>query len=668
MSETKPQPDEVIPRLLSMSASPKGASLPSVQEYRPDVDGLRAIAVVSVVIFHLFGAVLPGVYLGVDVFFVISGYLITGILVREFDPGRYSILSCYERRVRRIVPALLLVVTLSTIAATALLLSTDLVNFGQSVLAAFAFVSNVFFWRTAGYFDTDAVTKPLLHTWSLGIEEQFYIVFPLLLWVILKPARHRALLPVLIAATLMSYGINVVALYFKNGFAAFYLLPMRAWELGIGAVLANVRLRAPAWVGLPALAMFALAFVNPKFLPRNVPDATLACLGAALLISSGQGLASRLLSTRPFVGIGLISYSLYLWHWPIFVFASYVVIRPLTVPEGLAVALMSVGAAYLSWRFVERPFRRAMPARRALVATGTGVALLSLMAIALIRTDGLPSRFNAESAAFNRVNGTHYRCSVSDFLSFGMLYGCPVNLPDRNVESADVVLVGNSHAQMYVPAVAGALKEQGLNGLLVPVNGCAPLTDYNASTDCMTIMRTNIAAVNGLKRARVVILSFAWHKVFEDMVDSQGRPVGRLPWQTIQLGIESTIRQLERGGKKVILVGPIPYPHYYVASTVSREVAYRGSALSPLEQTRAEFDRNMGEAVAWVRSSPATAIPLLPSDQLCDARACHYVLNGQPLYADDNHLSSLVVAPLFQSMFEQAIRKARGEAAKSANE
>lgn len=592
-----------------------------------------------------------------DVFFVISGYLITCILVREMNDGTYSVFQFYERRMRRLMPALLAMMFCVTAVCIPLLLPADLINYAQSIIATFLFASNIFFWRTAGYFDADAGTKPLLHTWSLGVEEQFYIFFPLILRILFIVRNRQAFLGLLIGLTSLSYAIDVTSLYFSKSFVAFYLLPMRAWEMGMGAIAAQVRGPINSKLGILGFVLLWIALTSPALLPGIVPDATLACLATSILILAGGRGTGGLLSTRPMVWLGLISYSLYLWHWPLFVLVGYVVIRPLTLWESAGVTVLSLVLAILSWRYVETPFRRAMPSRRVLMLVGAGALLLSITAAVLLRRDGLPGRFHAISAAFNRVDGTHYRCPVTDYMTFGPFYACPVNLPDHDVARAEVVVLGNSHAQMYVPAIWEALQRRGLHGLLVPVSGCAPFVHFNTSENCISITHSNREAVMALPHARVVILSFAWHKLKEPMVDVNGRPVGTLSWSQIRAEISATISALQKAGKRVILVGPIPFPGYYVASVVSREIAYRGRALSPLEQSRAFFDSHMGIAIDWVRRGPLDTIPAIPSDLLCDLRRCNYIAGGAPIYADDNHLSALAM-PLFVPMFGDAIDRA----------
>jgi peptidoglycan/LPS O-acetylase OafA/YrhL len=643
----------------------QGMSAGAPAGYRPDIDGLRGVAVASVVTYHFFHGALPAGYLGVDIFFVISGYLITSILVGECEAGSYSILRFYERRIRRIIPALLYMILVVSALAAFLYLSGDLIGYSKSVFATLGFVSNVYFWRDTNYFSAAAHTKPLLHTWSLGIEEQFYIFSPILMYFVMRRGGRRSMLDVAIAITVISFGIAALALALNKSAPAFYLLPMRAWELGIGSILALLPVHpsakpryraAAAWTGA-ALVAGALVGLNP-FAP--IPEASFVCAGTAMLIWAGadENPLRRLLACPPMVALGLISYSLYLWHWPIHVLARYALIRDPSSVEGVPLLMLSLGLAAASWRYVERPFRmRAMPFRRVLRVSGIGIAALGGVAGATILLNGLPGRFSPQAAEYNRVAGTNYNCQIRDYLSFGSFYACPVNLPDRNPASADLVILGNSHAQMYVPALEPELRRRNLHGLLVPANGCVPVTAFNLSAPCLDVAARNLDAVAALPRVRVVILAFAWASLDQPMVDPSGSAIGRVGWPARQSGLEETIRRLQNAGKKVILVGPIPLPGYDVARVVSREIAFRGGPRSPLGQPRSDFDRRFGRVEAWLDRLPPGVIAIRPSVRFCDRLQCRFLIDGRPAYSDDNHLSASAM-PAFQPLFGSAIEGA----------
>ncbi len=295
--------------------------------YRPHIDGLRAVAILSVLSYHAGASWLPGGFLGVDVFFVVSGFLITRILLKDFAASSFSLWEFYKRRILRIVPALAVVLVATTLAAMALLLPGELLDYSRSLINASLSISNIYFWHSIDYFGRAAWHMPLLHTWSLAIEEQFYLLYPVLLWLFHTVFRGRLRSPVLVLTLL-----SLAACWFMDQrwpTAAFYLLPARAWELGIGCVLATCRdstasraVSTACSVAGVVLLLVPMAQATAESVGSLWPKSLPTCLGTALLIGFAERtIVGRVLSWRPIVFIGLVSYSLYLWHWPVLVFA-----------------------------------------------------------------------------------------------------------------------------------------------------------------------------------------------------------------------------------------------------------------------------------------------------------------------------------------------------------
>lgn len=358
--------------------------------YRREIDGLRALAVVPVILFHAGSDLLPGGFVGVDIFFVISGYLITSIILSEMEAGTFRLSQFWERRARRILPALFLVISASIPAAFLLLDQFELHAFSKSVLAASAFYSNFHFWKDGGYFETAAELKPLLHTWSLAVEEQYYIFFPLLILLTWRFGK-RGMVALLSVLALGSFGLCLWASQSAPD-AAFFLLPMRLWELAVGAFIAFYGFRnnwkndlglAGETLSFAGLLLIVTAFLTySSALPFPSYYALVPTLGAALLIlfSTPANLVGRFLGSRTMVGIGLVSYSAYLWHQPVFAFLRHVYeeLNPL-------IMLVGVGSvfclSFLSWKFVELPFRNrvSIPRVRFLKVIGAlGVMIILL--------------------------------------------------------------------------------------------------------------------------------------------------------------------------------------------------------------------------------------------------------------------------------------------------
>lgn len=386
-------------------AAPGSPGQSAALHYRPDIDGLRAIAVLAVVWFHSGLPGLPGGFAGVDVFFVISGYLITGIIQRELAAGTFSFARFYERRFRRIAPALVVVLAATLVAGYVLLVPGDLVRLGRSGVAALGMVPNFYYLMNGGgYFDFGKrIAPPLLHTWSLGVEEQFYLLFPMFL---LLATRWRVVRPAIVAVALVSFASCVVATTYAPR-AAFYMLPSRAWELALGAAPAVGLLSIPRQLR-PAAATTGLAMVIGGLMlfdnggPTSFWLFVIPALGTALTIAAGPTtLVSRLLALQPLTGIGWISYSLYLWHWPVFALTGHwraAVKLPLPVAFGCIA--VTAALAWLTWRWIEQPARRrSIPFRSIAIATILGASIVLAGSLAAIRERGFAGRFPSEALA-----------------------------------------------------------------------------------------------------------------------------------------------------------------------------------------------------------------------------------------------------------------------------
>lgn len=438
-------------------------------KYRPEIDGLRALAVVPVILFHAGYSLFEGGYVGVDVFFVISGYLITSILMHEISENTFSIANFYERRARRLLPAMYFVVACSIPLALFTMLPTALRDFGQSLAATGLFVANFYFFLEADYFDSAAELKPMLHMWSLAVEEQFYILFPPLL-AFLWALGQRMVMLGLISIFVLSLAAAEIVLRFDPG-AAFYLLPTRAWELAIGAIVAlylrkrvgptNRTLQEAGGILGITLIVFSILFFDaatpfPGF-AALVPTAGTALI---ILFAGPQTFAGQLLGTRALVGIGLISYSAYLWHQPLFAFARHYALiepQPWVMPLLAAFSLM---LAWVSWRFVERPFRAKSMTRRTIVKVSiSGILATIAVGFALhflgLKFEG-PAVSRAPMIAEYRYDNAPLReASWKPLreLSGSENYGVDNNPFDRknsfdpNDPRPRLLIIGNSHSK-----------------------------------------------------------------------------------------------------------------------------------------------------------------------------------------------------------------------------
>jgi peptidoglycan/LPS O-acetylase OafA/YrhL len=491
-------------------------------DYRPDIDGLRAFAIIPVLFFHAGVPGLDGGFVGVDVFFVISGYLISRLIYAELDEQRFSIIGFYERRARRIAPAFFAVSLLTFVAAALVLFPTRLVEFCKSLLWSSLAVGNVYFWQESGYFGPEASAQPLLHYWSLGVEEQFYLLFPALAMLIWKwgKARLAAVLAVIFVLSLIASELMVR----HSPEAAFYLLPFRAWELLAGSLLAMRTVPPPptsaiatgavtAGIGLIIASIFLLS--EQTTFPGL--GALLPVAGSALAIWGGQrsNTAADALGLAPLVYIGRISYSLYLVHWPVLFFATRLISETGAAARTTLIIAVSMVLADLSYRFVETPTRRRSPfwtPARIFALTATGVLIGAGLSLATILAGGFSGRLPAGAQAllayrYDRVAG--YREGAC-FLrreqpASALADEC---LPTRK----PVALIwGDSHAAHFLPGLKPALEAKGYAVAQITASGCPPIRGFEAPrrANCRAISDFALDWIHKTKPS-LVLLSAIW--------------------------------------------------------------------------------------------------------------------------------------------------------------
>ena len=656
-----------------------------MNHYRGDIDGLRAVAIVPVLLFHAGIGGFGGGFVGVDVFFVISGFLITGIILPEVENGRFSVVAFYERRVRRIFPALFTVLLVSAVVATCLLLPRDLGAFGRSLLATTFFASNFDFWQQAGYFGPATEEIPLLHTWSLAVEEQFYIFFPLFLLACARGARRR-----LIIATLLVIGASFalsVAGVTGSPDATFYLAPSRAWELGLGALLAmgaippshDARVRNAVAV-LGAAAVFWSVFTYSRATPFPGAAALLPCLGAASIIWAGSGghnVVGAALRTRALVLTGLVSYSLYLWHWPLLVFARYYLIRPLTSLEAATILGVAAFGAVASWRIVERPFRgkSGLCNRRQLfLAAGGVMAAMSVYGTILLVSAGWPARMSADvrqiMASADDRRPQKWRCGRTSDAQIAAGRLC--RFGSARAAEPTFIVWGDSHARVLIDAIGAAADRHGRSGLLATRSSCPPLlgvhrTDFRKPGRCSGFNREVLALIARSPQIEDVVLDARWAQ------SAEGTPYGPEPNAPVflsdssstELSIDESRRVFDRSlrrtvaelltlGRRVWLVGPVPEVGWDVPSTIARSKYLRreieiAPTRSEFEQRQASVLRTMTSLAQW----PGVAL-VRPDTLLCATATCQIAVRGQPIYFDDDHLTrrgAAMLEPMLEEIF-----------------
>ena len=670
----------------------------SALKYRSDIDGLRALAVLSVVIYHVSPQSLPGGFLGVDIFFVISGYLISLIVFREQAAGTFSFADFYARRARRLFPALAVVLLATIVFGAFALFADEYQRLGKHAASVIVFLLNFQLMGEAGYFDVASDSKPLLHLWSLSVEEQFYLVWPALL-VVLGRVRWRIGLVI----GILIVGSFAFAIYLASrNLDALYFHPLaRFWELLLGAALAYYHNRFginafptridQLWIrhllscaGLAAI--FSALFLFNGRAPHPSTLTLIPLLGVVLLIASGgTAVAGRFLALKPIVWIGLISYPLYLWHWPLL---SYIRIMESGAP---AKALLWIGAgaavllAALTYRFIEQPLRHPRRVRPALVGLGSTMVVLLSASVSVVASDGLPDRpavgyVKAAEAQMKREPATDESCQRLFPPGAAPAYCRQYNPMDRMI-----AIVGDSHAHVLFPGVSESAALRGYGTLLLANSGCPPLggavmgRNAHEKIMCMHSIDRIFDAIERDKRIVAVVFATRGPQYLTgagfgpaeanynyppissregiDEADSLS------PYDVFGRGLKASVSRLNQHGLRVAYVLQVP----------ELGVPAQNCVLRPLTVTDNKTGCSVDRAVYQERMRPYRALVanlhlnseffrvVDPGPVFCDFSRCSGVSDGQLLYADDNHLSVLgskKLAPIIlQALF--ALKPAR---------
>lgn len=634
-------------------------------KYRREIDGLRALAVLPVMLFHAGFGAFGGGFVGVDVFFVISGYLITTIILAELEQGTFSIVNFYERRARRILPALFFVMLVCIPLAWWWLLPGDLKNFSQSLMAVTLFASNVFFWRQSGYFDAAAELSPLLHTWSLAVEEQYYVLFPLFLVLFWKFGRRS----ILISLAVVFVGSLALAQWAANAKpdAGFYLLPTRGWELLIGAFAAFYLSRADAkpfgqkwsefagWSGV-ALILFAV-FAYSKTTPFPGFYALVPTLGTVLVIlfATQQTTVGRFVGNKVFVGVGLISYSAYLWHQPLFAFARQ---RSLLEPSETVFLLLiglSLLLAYFSWRWIESPFRsRSMVNRRQvfLFAFIGGVSFIALGMFGSI-TDG--KFVQRKDSSF--VEQLDERVRVNHGLSMAC-EGDYHDLPNcRTAENPEVLLWGDSYAMHLLQGLVASKPDLGIVQKTVstcgPFLGIAPINSRYVRSwaeKCMAINDKVLDYLKGATSVKYVVLGSPFDQYLDDEAHVLTREGNVVKGQDVAAeSMRATIRKIKDLGKVPVIVSPTPQNGQDIGGCLKKAAFFRSdSAVCNFSQSESlTRQANVWSFLAEMKDH-VSVIDL--ADHVCTDGTCQASMDGVFVYRDRGHLSHEGSALLGQKM------------------
>jgi peptidoglycan/LPS O-acetylase OafA/YrhL len=618
---------------------------PAPRIYIDHLDGIRCLAVTLVVLFHAKQSLLPGGFIGVDVFFVLSGYLMTRILCgKTLDLD--GLKAFFASRGRRILPAYLATLAVCAVVSALLMLPVHVKGIAASLAAAPLFLSNFVFWKTTDYFSQDLAYNPLLHTWSLAVEWQFYMLYPLLF---LALRRHRRLIPwAIVLCGLLSYAVAHVFVARSHTIFSFYLLPTRMWEFIAGGLLVFAPAlpanrwagRALGWSGL-LLVLGSAVFYSSKT-PFPGAAALLPCLGAALLIHAGgaPGMLNRLLTWRPIDRIGKYSYSIYLWHWPLIVFSGYA-FAPGHFDDQLwyvpAIAGVSVLLGYLSWKYIEAPFRRppgeARPAPRWPRPAVAGLTSFCIaMGAWMFASEGLPFRFSPEVAALSNAykDAGEFRDCLSRSPPNGGGAGslCRLGAPAAPVT---FLMLGDSHGAALADGVSHLATAEGLAGVLSVSDACAPLLDFPGNylpsrARCEKAQRAIPHLVDSLRPTRVV-LHAAW-----------GGYHRRDPARFERV-LAQTLDAFAARGVQVVIVGDTPGARDNVPINLAKAAAFgtRIDLAWPAHEVRLREDAT--ERLLREQAARRSFTYVDIDDRLCEGGECRLVAAGLPLYWDQSHLT-----------------------------
>ncbi|WP_051309799.1 acyltransferase family protein [Desulfogranum japonicum] len=626
-------------------------------KYRVEIDGLRAISVISVVLFHFGLSTFSGGYVGVDIFFVISGYLITSIILKEIHQDSFSLANFYVRRARRILPVLFFMLLVSSLISIIVLLPNDLYSFCKSLLSVNIYASNFYFWRESGYWAVANDLKPLLHTWSLAVEEQYYIFFPLFL-LICKRLKLQYIFIFLIIILLSSLGLSQWGAYAKPS-ANFYLLPTRAWELAIGACLTLVQYNFPIQlknskftkyfsdiVSLVGLVFISYSiFLFDEETPFPSCWALLPTLGASLVIlfSSRETIIGRVLGNKILVSIGLISYSLYLWHQPVLALYRSYFFLGMHWYHYLTLFIIIIILSYISYYFVEKPFRdKNNFSDKQIVYFCTSFTLVFILfAIVGIYTEG----FSLYSSKRHQIFTEYQSSSMSNS---GLSLKCDGNFPapkecwtDPNPE---VLVWGDSFAMHLVPALLAS--DPNIRLVQMTKSACGPFFDIAPvsvkfpADQCLSFNHRVKSWLSDNRSVKYVIMSSPFEEYLSkgaELLDSHGNKFTSSR-EIIYTELMATLTEIKLLGAIPVLVSPTPGNGLDLGRCVARaKYFYDDSSICNFDPASLMDYR---QTIFSIMDEIELSNRVIRLDKLlCDAQQCHALLDDTPIYRDRGHLS-----------------------------
>ena len=632
-------------------------------KYRDDIDGIRALAVLIVIFFHADIPFFSGGYVGVDIFFVISGYLITSIIYSEIRQGQFSFKVFWLRRARRILPASLLVMSITLFVFSLIYPVAYFQELGASAAAQSLFISNIFFWKQSGYFGSGVELKPLLHMWSLAVEEQFYLFFPVLIWVLHRFFKSwLATFITLLILISLSLSIWAVSDY---SVASFFLLPTRAWELGIGALLGIFSVRKTGIckniiVGnIVSLLSLIIIFCVVYFFDNKTPfpsyTALAPVMATAALIwanASGKTLANHTLSFKPIVWIGLISYSLYLWHWPINVLGSWIFYGEESIAYYIFILIAPFFLAYLSYRFIETPIRRnreLFSNRRIILLSLLGsIFILAAGSVSnifgngyIVDRDGKIRAFYAKAVKpeLNREKCGNLRHAHGEETKICQYIGNP------KTKSMDYFIWGDSQAGAIMPAFLQFAETAAVNIEYSTAPGCQPVIDMKkiSQSYCPKFNNNVLKKISSSKYKAVILSGSFVENINQGNIRDVNAPDIYSSAESIKefrMQFKKTVDAIHAAGSKVVIFTELPRPDLDpVKDHVRRSILGMPVRKSYIN---AEQHINRIKPIYNIIDNAGIDLRLNYPDEFCSNQGpCKYLYQGDSLYKDSGHISNL---------------------------
>jgi len=622
--------------------------------YYKEINFLRFLSITSVVIYHYFPKIISKGYLGVDLFFVISGFLISLFLFREITNKKFKLLNFYNRRIKRIIPATIFLLSFVSFISFILFTRIDLINYSKSLIYSIFFSSNIFFWLDGGYFGPSDKLKPLLHLWSLGVEEQFYILFPIFFLIAIKIFKNiNNLIFLVFLISLISLLLNIFLLNIGGYNPAFFLLPTRIWNFGLGilAMLIFVSKRKTHNNFEICIYIFMIVlgfYFQIPFLPSNF----IIVFFSFMLLKNKfpkKFILDFIINNKLIQYIGLISFSLYLWHWPLLIFVEYYLVNEAGILTRLITLFISILFSIMSYHLIEINFRYKFSLKSLLVLITISYTIF-LLFFSLINFQKKIS-YKVNSPDFiGSASLTNFKCEISNYRLYNNKRGCFIN-NNSDIENLEFVIVGNSHAQMYIPSLEPYLKKYNKKALLLPMTGCLPTIDININKECMRKSKEYFNNYSSDESIKKIIIATTWNH--KQLYDGQ-KFINDPNHLRLAKSILNLINDLKKLEKKVFLIGPIQIPSYQLPQNLSRLLKFnhltQEEFSKELHVSRDVYDINFKLINSLLYKELKNNFIQLHKTQ-CDRQKCYYSNNKGIFFADGSHISKYG-AEFFSKSFE----------------